>query len=71
MLEIRLNTMKGSPEHKLLESWHPPLIVYNEDKRIYYECLQKYDEDEGLHTLYEFLKYETEKTWEKALTHYP
>lgn len=46
---------------------HPPLIVYNEDKRMYYECLQKYDEAEDLNPLYEFLKYETEKTWEKAL----
>jgi Fic family protein len=46
---------------------HPPLIVYNEDKRMYYECLQKYDETEDLNPLYEFLKYETEKTWEKAI----
>lgn len=46
---------------------HPPLIVYNEDKRMYYECLQKYDEAEDLNPLYEFFKYETEKTWEKAL----
>ncbi len=46
---------------------HPPLIVYDEDKRIYYECLQKYDEAEELNPLYEFLKYETEKTWVKAM----
>jgi Fic family protein len=46
---------------------HPPLIVYDEDKRMYYECLQKYDEAEELNPLYEFLKYETEKTWEKAI----
>ena len=46
---------------------HPPLIVYDEDKRMYYECLQKYDEAEELNPLYEFFKYETEKTWEKAL----
>ncbi|MHB8986581.1 MAG: Fic family protein [Eubacteriales bacterium] len=46
---------------------HPPLIVYDEDKRMYYECLQKYDETEDLNPLYEFLKYETEKTWEKTL----
>lgn len=46
---------------------HPPLIVYDEDKRMYYECLQKYDETEELNPLYEFLKYETLKTWEKAL----
>lgn len=47
---------------------HPPLIVYDEDKHLYYECLQKYDESEELNPLYEFFKYETEKTWEKALT---
>ncbi len=47
---------------------HPPLIVYDEDKRVYYECLQKYDAAEELDPLYEFLKYETEKTWQKALT---
>ncbi|MHB1394801.1 MAG: Fic family protein [Clostridia bacterium] len=46
---------------------HPPLIVYDEDKRMYYECLQKYDEAEELSPLYEFFKYETEKTWGKTL----
>ena len=46
---------------------HPPFIVYDEDKRLYYACLQKYDEDEELNPLHEFFKYETEKTWQKAL----
>ncbi|MFA7147778.1 MAG: Fic family protein [Syntrophomonadaceae bacterium] len=46
---------------------HPPLIVYDKEKRIYYECLQKYDETEKLNPLYKFFKYETEKTWEKTL----
>lgn len=46
---------------------HPPLIVYDEDKRIYYECLQKYDENEALDSLYEFFRYKTQKTWGKAL----
>lgn len=46
---------------------HPPLIVYDEDKYLYYECLQKYDETENLDSLHEFLKYQTEKTWDKAL----
>ena len=35
--------------------------------QVYYECLQKYDETEELNPLYEFLKHETKKTWEKAL----
>lgn len=51
----------------LMTHHHPPLIIYDEDKRLYYECLQKYDEAEELNPLYEFLKFETEKTWEKAL----
>ncbi len=46
---------------------HPPLIIYDDDKQLYYACLQKYDEAEDLNSLYEFLKYETEKTWEKVL----
>ena len=45
---------------------HPPLIVYDEDKKLYYECLRKYDESEEIKPLYEFFKYETEKTWAKA-----
>lgn len=51
----------------LMTHHHPPLIVYDEDKRLYYEGLQKYDEVEELNSLYEFLKYETEKTWKKSL----
>jgi Fic family protein len=46
---------------------HPPLIVYDEDKRLYYEALQCYDEKEDLKPLYEFLKYQVEKTWENAV----
>jgi Fic family protein len=46
---------------------YPPLIVYDEDKILYYECLQKYDETEEINPLYNFFKYETEKTWEKTL----
>lgn len=46
---------------------HPPLIVYDEDKQLYDECLQKYDEAETLTPLYEFFRYETEKTWDKSL----
>ncbi len=51
----------------LMTNDHPPLIIYNEDKRIYYECLQKYDEAQDLNPLYEFLKYETEKAWKNML----
>jgi Uncharacterized conserved protein len=51
----------------LLTHSHPPMIIYDEDKKLYYECLQKYDESEELTPLYEFLKYETEKTWGRLI----
>ena len=40
-----------------------PLIVYDEDKKLYYECLQAYDEKEDIEPLKKFLEYEQEKTW--------
>ena len=46
---------------------YPPLIVYDQYKKLYYECLEKYDAEETIAPLTEFLKYETEKTWEKTL----
>lgn len=52
----------------LMTNDYPPIIVYDEDKHLYHECLQKYDETEELNPLYEFFKYETEKTWEKSLS---
>ncbi len=51
----------------LMINFHPPLNIYDEDKTLYFECLQKYDEVEELNPLYAFLKYEVEKTWERTL----
>ena len=51
----------------LMINGHPPLIVYDEDKREYYGALQEYDESEELAPLFGFLRRQCEKTWEKAL----
>jgi Fic family protein len=50
----------------LLTHNHPPLIIFNDDKNLYYECLNKYDETEDINSLYSFLIHQTEKTWEKT-----
>lgn len=42
-----------------------PLIVYDEDKKLYYECLQAYDEKEDIDPLKKFLEYSQNKTWSK------
>jgi Fic family protein len=51
----------------LLTRNYPPIIIYEEDKNLYYDCLKKYDENEEINPLYEFLKYESEKTWKLLL----
>ena len=42
-----------------------PLIIYNEDKKYYYECLRAYDDKEDIEPLRKFLEYSQNKTWEK------
>ena len=49
----------------LIINGYKPLIVYDEDKKLYYECLQAYDEKEDIEPLKSFLEYEQKKTWEK------
>lgn len=51
----------------LLSNNLPPIIVYNEDKKYYYAALEKFDEEEDLSPMIEFIKYEMEKTWENTL----
>lgn len=46
---------------------HSPLIIYEKDKNIYYDCLEKFDKEEELNPLIEFLKYEVEETWKNSL----
>ena len=40
-----------------------PLVIYDEDKKIYYECLEKFDTLNDISALKEFIHYEQEKTW--------
>ena len=46
---------------------HPPLIVYDEDKNEYYDTLEEYDKSKDIVPLYEFMKFEIDKTWAKTL----
>lgn len=42
-----------------------PLIIYEEDKKIYYECLEKFDIDNDIEPLKKFIEYQQKKTWKK------
>lgn len=50
----------------LLTHGEPPVIIYNEDKRKYYEALELYDTKEEILPLYDFLKNQTIKAWQKT-----
>ena len=45
---------------------YPPAIVYEEDRRAYYDALQDYDEQEDLTPLVQFLEAQTVKTWSRS-----
>ena len=41
----------------------PPLIIFDEDRKLYYEALEAFDLYEDLHPTIELFRYEMEKTW--------
>mgnify|MGYP003289884268 CR=1 FL=1 len=46
---------------------HPPIIIHEEDKKTYYDALESWDTDQDIIPMYEFLKEQTSKTWEKQI----
>lgn len=46
---------------------HPPITIYEEDRKDYYDALEKFDEELELNSLIDFLKSQLVKTWEKQL----
>ena len=62
----------GRVGRTLLNYWlmindYPPIIVYEEDRRAYYDALQGYDEQENLPLLVQFLEAQTVKTWSRSM----
>lgn len=46
---------------------HPPITIHEEDRKDYYNALEKFDEELELKSLIDFLKSQLVKTWEKQL----
>ena len=40
-----------------------PIIIYEEDRKEYYDCLEKFDVDSELQPLKDFIIRQQEKTW--------
>ena len=48
----------------LLQYNHPPIVIHEEDKNLYYQSLEAFDTQEELAPLKLFLKAELVKTWD-------
>lgn len=46
---------------------HPTITIFEEDRKDYYDALEKFDEDLELNSLIGFLKLQLVKTWKKQL----
>ena len=46
---------------------HPPIIIHEEDRKEYYAALQAWDTRQDLSSMCNFLRCQTEKTWEKQI----
>lgn len=46
---------------------HPPIIIHEEDRKEYYAALEAWDTRQALAPLRDFLRVQTEKTWEKQI----
>lgn len=62
----------GRAGRTLLNYWlmvndYPPTIIFDEDKQLYYNALQFYDEQDDIAPLVEFLEQQTVKTWDRAM----
>ena len=51
----------------LLQHNHPLIIVYQEDRKLYYAALEAWDKEQDLKAMQLFLKMETVRTWEKQV----
>ncbi|MCL1828752.1 MAG: Fic family protein [Oscillospiraceae bacterium] len=53
----------------LISRNHPPLIVFEEDKKRYFTALEACKKSESTDLLYDFFAEQTVKTWEKSFGH--
>jgi hypothetical protein len=51
----------------LLAGGHPPVVIYDEDRRAYFDCLEAFTSDGDLQPFKRFLMAETLRTWRESI----
>ena len=49
---------------------HPPVVIHEEDRRIYFEALEAWDTNQELEPMVRFIQQQTVKTWQKQIDRY-
>lgn len=60
-------TGRALMNYYLISNGHPPIVIYEEDRRGYYDALDEFDVSGDLWPLVGFLQDETAKTWKAAV----
>ena len=53
--------------HLLINHNNPPMIIFNEDKKEYFNTLRSWDAQQSISEMTEFIKQEIVKTWSKQV----
>ena len=53
--------------HLLINHNNPPMIIFNEDKKEYFNALRSWDAQQSISEMTEFIKQEIVKTWSKQV----
>lgn len=51
----------------LVQHNHPPIVIHQEDRKDYYSALERWDTDQQLQPMVDFLQEQTAKTWRSYL----
>ena len=46
---------------------HPPIVIHQEDRKVYYSALESWDTEQQLRPMADFLREQTAKTWSSQL----
>lgn len=63
-------TGRAIMNYYLIKNDYPPVIIYQDDKQIYYDALEYFDETCEIQPMVDFLKDQTCRTWEKTHSRY-
>lgn len=63
-------TGRAIMNYYFIKNQYPPVIIFQEDKKAYYQALSIFDDTGDIHPMIDFLETQLYKTWEKTYHRY-